>query len=180
MIPAGLAGLPSLRDGRETLGQRRERAQRLPVAYDNAFAAFISDVMDSDKGSSYFGFDFWTTAIWGRDWREVHRFIAKACQFAACDLFPTLNRKAVKRIPTQLALGAFVIPAQKTGGVPHVHGFLRVPALALNLGRGEALIQTRGRTVRVECALAVERFVVHLREFTDEQPSSLHFDHEHP
>src|SRR5438128_9162486 len=112
----------------ETFDQRRATARSLPAAYTQTWAQEISDLMDRDAGAAtYFGLEFWTKAPWGADSGEVTRRIQYAGQRAALDIFPTLKRSSRNRIPASMSIAAIVLPAQRRDGIPHVHGFLRVP-----------------------------------------------------
>ena len=162
----------------EPLHERRARVLVLPSAYSEAFAQYLSDIVDADVDARYFVFAFWTKARWGRDVRELSRMIQKACQFASCDMFPSLNKSSLNRIPRHFCLAAIVLPAQRPDGVFHVHGFLRVPLAALTFGVTQVSVQTNSRRVRIEAPRAVERFVSYLREFAGGSPTSLHINHE--
>jgi len=148
------------------------------LSYSEEFAQYISDIIDADVGARYFVFAFWTTARWGRDVTELSRMMQKACQFASCDMFPSLKRSSLNRIPLHRCLAAIVLPAQRQDGVLHVHGFLRVPLAALRLGIARIAIRTNGELVWIEGPRAAERFVSYLREFAGRSSTSLHIDHE--
>ncbi len=173
----GCLGSPRWRPIWKPFEDRRDRARSLPAAYANGFAQHVSDLIDADVGARYYAFAFWTTAGWGRYSVQVARRIQRACQFASCDVFPTLNRRSLNRIPFSLSLAAIVLPARKQDGVFHVHGFLRVPLKALARGCTVFAIRSNGRTIQVSGPVAVERFVAHLREFCGRARTSLHVIH---
>jgi len=104
----------------EPFRERSERARSLPPEYAKTFARFVSDLMERDEGAAYYAYDFWTTAVWGNDFAQIARRLQRACQFATCDVVPTLNRSSLNRIPPQVCVAAIVLPAQKRDGVPHV------------------------------------------------------------
>lgn len=162
----------------EPFEDRSERARDLPREYPARFARWVSDLMDAEAGAaSYYGYELWTKAGWGEDFSEIAKRLQKACQFASCDTFPSLNRSSLNRIPPHLCLSAIMLPAQKRDGVPHVHGFLRVPAAAGCAGLSLLTVQTNGTNVEILAPRAVTGFVQYVRQFTHGWPTSLHLDH---
>jgi hypothetical protein len=157
--------------------ERREQAKNLPPAYADGFAQFVSDLIDADAAGRHFTMECWTKARWGRSANEMSRRIARACQFAACDVCPTLNRHSLNRFPPHLALAAMVLPAQKQDGIFHVHGLLRVPTSALGGPMAQVFVQTDGRRHKIEAPEAIARFAHHLRTFAGGAVTSLHIDH---
>jgi hypothetical protein len=164
--------------GGEPFHERRARSLALPASYAGTWAQFVSDVIDADVGARYVSFAFWTKAFWGGDPEQVARKVQQACQFAACAMFPTINRHSLARIPLHYCPAAILVPAQKQGGVPHVHGLLRVPIAALNVGITVMSVETKGTRIRVSAPSAVERFAAFLRRFASGWPTSLHVDHD--
>jgi hypothetical protein len=68
--------------------------------------------MDFEAGVAYYGFSHWTKAAWGQDFTQIARRVGRACQFATCDAFPTLNRSSRNRMPPHLAMAAIVLPSE--------------------------------------------------------------------
>ena len=102
----------------EPFEDRGARARSLPADYATGWAQHISDIIDADSEARYYPFAFWTTAAWGASPEQMARRIQRACQMATCDMFPTLPRSSLNRIPLRLSVAAIVLPAQKRDGVP--------------------------------------------------------------
>jgi hypothetical protein len=163
----------------EPFQDRCERAWDLPREYTARLAQWISDFMDADAGSgtAYYGYECWTTAGWGRDFTQIAQRLERACQFATCDVFPSLNRSSLNRIPPHLCVSAIMLPAEKRDGVRHVHGFLRVPARAGSAPLSLLTVQTNGTNVEILAPRAAARAVHYVRQFAHGAPSSFHLDH---
>ena len=162
----------------ESFDQRAERARSLPSEYAAEFAQWVSTDMDRDQGAaSYYAFEVWTKAGWGDDFRQIAQRLQRACQYATCDMFPALPRTSLNRIPAHLCLSAILLPAQKRDGVPHVHGFIRVPARAQAAGLALLTVQTNGTNVKILAPQVVAGFVQYVRQLTHGAPTSFHLDH---
>jgi len=180
----GCLGSPRWRPIRKPFEDRRDRARSLPAAYANGFAQHVSDLIDADVGARYYAFAFWTTAGWGRYSVQVARRIQRACQFASCDVFPTLNRRSLNRIPFNLSLAAIVLPAQRRrlprsriptsaakGVGPRMHGFRdplkRSDDSGIRAGRGRALRRAPPRVLRASTDIAAcdpHRCLAHIQK----------------
>ena len=161
----------------ETFDQRRERAVGLPAEYAKEWARHVSELMTSDNTSAYFAYALWTKAAWGRDFKQTTRRIQRACQYAACDAFPTLNPTSLNRIPLHLAVGALVLPAEKRDGVRHVHGFVRLPSEACRIGQSRVRVETHGEAAWITMPRVLGRFTQYLRRFAEGRVTSLHIGH---
>ena len=101
----------------ESFEERRNRAWSLPWQYRWAWAQYLSDVMDADKGNaSYYAYEFWTTAPWGQSYDQIARRFQRACERAACAVFPDLSRISRNRLPPTSCATAIVRRRSRYGG----------------------------------------------------------------
>jgi hypothetical protein len=163
----------------ESFEERRNRAWSLPRQYRRAWAQHLSDVMDADKGNaSYYAYDFWTTAPWGESFDQIALCLQRACEYATSAVFPDLTGISRNRRPLTLCTGAVMLPAQAENGIPHVHGFIRIPELAEARGQNSMCVQKDGSVAAIIAPTALGHVMRYMRAEALDYYASIHVAHE--
>jgi hypothetical protein len=136
--------------------------------------------MDADKGiASYYGYECWTTAPFGKNFDQMSLHLSRACDCATCYVFPDLKRISRKRRPHTMCAAMIILPAQRQDGVLHVHGFIRVPTLAARCGDKAMLIQEQGVGTAIVAPTILADLVMYMRVFALDYNTSFHVAHDH-